>query len=139
MTNTATAERVVSRAGWTADLAVVGLASAAAVAVWVGCTQVLGVTLEAPMGGQVRDVGPVSVLVSALLSCAAGLGLLRLLEARTTRGLRVWTVVAVLACLLSFGGPASAPTTAARAGLAALHVVVAVVLVLGLRAVRHGR
>jgi uncharacterized membrane protein YtjA (UPF0391 family) len=139
MTNVATEERAVVRVRRTEDLAVVGLAVAAAGATWVAWTQVLGVTLEAPMGGQVRDVGLVSVLVSALVSCAAGAGLLRLLEARTTRGPRIWTVVAVVACLLSFGGPSTAPTTAAMTGLASLHVVLALVLVLGLRAVRRGR
>ena len=139
MTNVATEERAAVRVGWTADLAVMGLAAAAAGAAWVAWTQVFGVTLEAPMGGQVREVGLVSVLVSALVSSAAGLGLLRLLEARTARGLRAWTVVAVVSCLLSFGGPASATTTGAMAGLASLHLVVAMVLILGLRAVRRGR
>jgi DNA-binding XRE family transcriptional regulator len=86
-----------------------------------------------------QPVGLVSVLASALLICAAGLVLLRLLEARTTRGLRLWTVVAVGVALLSVGGPAGAPTAAAVAGLASLHLMVALVLVLGLRAVRRGR
>ncbi len=139
MTNTTVEERAVVRAPWTPDLVVVGAAAAAAGAAWVAWTQVLGVTLEAPVGGQVREVGPVSVLASALLICAAGLVLLRLLEARTTRGLRLWTVVAVGVALLSVGGPAGAPTAEAVAGLASLHVMVALVLVLGLRAVRRGR
>jgi hypothetical protein len=47
--------------------------------------------------------------------------------------------VAVLVSLLSLVGPASAPTTAAVAGLASLHVVVALVLVVGLRTVRRRR
>ena len=139
MTNATVEERAVVRAPWTPDLVVVGAAAAAAGAAWVAWTQVLGVTLEAPVGGQVREVGLVSVLASALLVSAAGLGLLRLLEARTTRGLRLWTVVAVGVALLSVGGPAGAPTAAAVAGLASLHVMVALVLVLGLRAVRRGR
>jgi hypothetical protein len=139
MTNTTVEERAVVRAPWTPDLVVVGAAAAAAGAGWVAWTQVLGVTFEAPVGGQVREVGLVSVLASALLVSASGLVLLRLLEARTTRGLRLWTVVAVGVGLLSVGGPAGAPTAAAVAGLASLHVMVALVLVLGLRAVRRGR
>jgi hypothetical protein len=139
MTNTTIEERAAVGTPWTADLTVVGVAAAAAGAAWATWTQVLGVTLEAPVGGQVHPVGLASVLVSALVASAAGLGLLRLLEARTTHGLRLWTVAAAGVCLLSIGGPASAPTVDAMTGLASLHLVVALVLVVGLRVVRRGR
>jgi hypothetical protein len=137
MTNVATKERRAVRAGWAPDLGVVALTAVVAVAAWVLLTQLGGVRLEAPMGGQVRDVGLAAVVVSALVAAGAGTGLLRVLEARTAAGLGIWTVVAVLVCLLSLVGPGSAPTTAAVAGLASLHLVVALVLVVGLRAVRR--
>jgi hypothetical protein len=137
MTNVATQERRAVRTGWAPDLGVVALAAVVAVAAWVLLTQLVGVRLKAPMGGQVRDVGLAAVVVSALVAAGAGAGLLRVLEARTAAGLGIWTVVAVLVCLLSLVGPASAPTTAAVAGLASLHAVVALVLVVGLRTVRR--
>ncbi|TDD30131.1 hypothetical protein E1218_02275 [Kribbella turkmenica] len=61
-------------------------------------------------------------------------GLLAVLERRTVNARKVWTVVAVTACVLSLGSPLTSGIGAgARVGLAALHLVVGAAVILGLR------
>ena len=52
---------------------------------------------------------------------------------RSTRGLRVWTILACVVWALSFVGPLGATTVSAGVALALLHLGVGGVLVLGLR------
>lgn len=123
----------------TKDLAVVAAAPVVALVVWLAWTQVGGVDLSAGANGDTRSVSAAAVVTSTALLSLLGWGLLRVLEARTRRGVRTWTWVSVGVLLLSFLGPLGATTTEAGLGLASLHVVVALVLVAGLRGVRdHG-
>jgi predicted NBD/HSP70 family sugar kinase len=77
-----------------------------------------------------------SVVVTPLLVGVAATGLLRLLERRTSRALRVWTVVAMAVWAVSFLGPLSATTLGAGLVLATMHLLVGGVVVVGLRLTR---
>lgn len=119
--------------------AIVGAAVMGALAVQAVLTQLLGMELEAKQGSSASVVGGVSVAIAAGVMSLAGWGLLALLERRTTRAERSWTIVAMVFTAVSLLGPlGSGVGPGAKVGLAALHLVVAAVLIPGLRrTVRH--
>lgn len=122
-----------TRVGW---LRIGGVAAAAAVvatAVWLLWTQAGGVELEVKSGAGSQQIGVGSVIVSSLLIALVGGALLRWWEGCSERGTRRWTMLAVGIAVLSLITPTSALTLAAGLGLASLHVVVAVVVIAGLR------
>lgn len=107
----------------------------AAVVVWLLAVPVLGNELLVPQGGgkEPFEISVPFVVISALLPALAGWGLLALLERRTSRARTVWTVVALVALLVSF-----APLTngdiesSTRLWLGLMHLAVAAVLIPGL-------
>ncbi|GIG88654.1 DUF6069 family protein [Plantactinospora endophytica] len=113
-------------------LGVVGATLLAAEATFFVLRDGAGIDLAAGGGDTLTRVGPVAVAVTAVLAGLAGWGLLALLERFTSRGRLLWTVVAVLAFGVSLLGPAGGVDADARLGLAALHLVTAAVLVVGL-------
>lgn len=115
-----------------ADAAVALMAAATAVLVWA-CARISDVHLVVKSGFGTTDVTVGSVIVTTLVVAAVGIGLLRLLERRTARALRVWTMVAVTVWALSFLGPLSATRPSTGLVLAGLHLLVGATLVLGLR------
>ncbi len=120
--------------GWSVPL----LAAAAGVVVW-GAGTALGV--EAVVQGATGDmrVGPVAVIVTALLVGLAGWGVRALLRrvgtprAGRTAGERTWMVTCAVVLLVSLLGPLGAASASATVLLAALHVTVGAVVALGLR------
>lgn len=126
-----TAQR--TRVGWRRIMGTAAVAAAAATAVWLLWTQAGGVDLEVRSGGGTQQIGIGSVLVSSLLIALAGGALLRWWEGRSERGTRRWTMLAVGIAVVSLITPTSALTVAAGLGLASLHVVVAVLVIVGLR------
>ncbi len=75
--------------------------------------------------------------IVAVLTGLAGWALLTVLERLTKRARTAWTAIALVLLLVSLAGPLSATTPAATVGLAALHLVVAAVLIIGLRRSRR--
>ncbi len=129
-------DQAVQRVGtWRDDWPVAVVAAGAAALVWVGGT-VAGVDVAVRSGSGTREVGLVSVVVTALVVAVAAAGLLRLLERRTAGALRVWTGIALVVWVVSFAGPAGASSLSAGLILAALHLVVGAVVIVGLR-LRH--
>jgi hypothetical protein len=115
-------------------LAVVGITVVAALALWALLAPVAGIELEALQGDRRIQVGAVSVLFASAAMAFAGWGLLAILERRTVNARKVWTVVAVIACITSLGSPLSSGIGAgAKLGLASLHLIVGAAVVLGLR------
>ncbi len=105
----------------------------AALGTWALAVPLGGVDLAVRQGGATQHVGPGSVAVASVVAGLAGWGLLALLERFTRRPRRIWTIVAVVTLLLSLVlGPLGGIGTAAMATLAALHVVVAASLLIGL-------
>jgi hypothetical protein len=114
---------------------VITVAAMLAVVIWL-VAKVLGVDLAVHAGDGSRPVGLVSVIVTVVVVALAGAGLLRVLERRTTNGVRTWTVIAVAVWALSFLGPLTAMTVGAGLVLASMHLVVGAVVVGGLRRTR---
>jgi len=118
--------RATRRERW---LAVLGPAGAA-LAVWLAAVPLAGVDLQVRMSGTTEDVGPVSVVVSALLAAVAGLGCLAVLRRITKRPARIWTVLGSAVLVLSLSGPlGQAVGTGATVILVAMHLAVAAVLI----------
>jgi Family of unknown function (DUF6069) len=119
-------------ATWRDDWLVAVVATVAAAVVWVGAT-VAGVDVEVGSGSSAHRVGLVSVVVTALVVAVAAAGLLRVLERRTPRARRVWTEIASAVWVVSLAGPIGARTMSAGLSLAALHLMVGAVVIVGLR------
>ncbi|MEO3922341.1 DUF6069 family protein [Micromonosporaceae bacterium B7E4] len=113
-------------------LGVLGMAAVAAEAAFFVLRDAAGIELAARSGSSVTEVGPVAVAATAILAALAGWGLLALLERFTTRARLIWTLVAVGFFVVSLLGPAGGVDPGARLGLAVLHLVPAVVLIVGL-------
>ncbi|MFI5694339.1 DUF6069 family protein [Kribbella sp. NPDC051586] len=114
-------------------LAVVAVAAAAAVAGWAILAPLAGLTLTARQGG-VQHIGAAAVLASTIVVAFAGWGLLAILERRTSRARDTWTVIAAIVCVLSLGSPlTNGIGLGAKLGLASLHLIVGVTVILGLR------
>jgi hypothetical protein len=117
------------------EAAIVGIAAAIAALVWLAA-KAAGVDLDVHSGSGSRPIGLASVVVTVVVVAVVGAGLLRLLERRTSRALRVWTSVAVVVWVVSFAGPLSAMRLEGGLVLATLHLVVGAVVVGGLRYTR---
>ena len=113
-------------------------ATAAAVAIWVVAT-LAGADLTVSFGpGQpIQKVTVVNVVVAALVGSLAGWGLLALLRRFTIKARAIWTVIAIVAALLSLAGPLSTISSAGtKVSLVAMHLAVATVVIVGLRRTR---
>jgi Family of unknown function (DUF6069) len=98
---------------------------------WALVGPVLGRDLTVTVnGGPPQTVGAAAVLAVSLLASLLAVGSLVLLERITERARTIWTTVAVLALLVSLGGPLSAQAPiSTKLSLALLHVIVAAVLI----------
>ncbi|GAA1243210.1 hypothetical protein GCM10009609_03330 [Pseudonocardia aurantiaca] len=103
----------------------------AALAVWVLAVPIAGIDLAAaPIGGVVAPVGPVAVAAGPLFAGLSGWALLALLERRTARPRRTWTVVAVAVLALSLVNPLVGGMGAASVlTLVTMHLVTGAVLI----------
>src|SRR4029077_14692445 len=113
-------------------------ATAAAVAIWI-----VAILAGAPLTGSfwagqtIQKVTVITVVVAALGGSLAGWGLLALLRRFTTNARAIWTVIAIIFALLSVGGPLSTISSAGtKVALVAMHLVVATVVIVGLRRTR---
>lgn len=112
--------------------AVALVAMVAASVMWT-CATIAGPDLEVHSGSGTRQVTLVPVIVTPMLATILGTSLLRFLERRTTRALRVWTIIAVMVWVVSFLGPLSATRPATGLVLATIHLVVGAVILFGIR------
>ena len=118
---------------WSRDLVVVGAAVVCAWVTWWLAVTIGSVDLVVWAGPGVQRVGGVAVAISAAVGSLAAMLALRVLEAWTSRALRIWTVLAVLVLLVSLLGPLSAVTSVAKGTLIGLHALVAAVVVVAAR------
>jgi hypothetical protein len=114
-------------------LAVVG-ATLAPVAVWL-LAQTTGTELAVTMASQPPMVVSLPFVIgTALAASLAGWAALAMLQRMTGHARALWTSLAIAALLASFGPVAIVQTNAeVRTVLALMHVIVATVLILGLR------
>ena len=119
-----------------ARLATAAVASTAALVLWAIVEYGFGLDLRSPAfgSGEVADVGAAHVLVASLAGSLLGWASLATLERLSARAARLWAAGAVVALLVSLGGPLGGTGIGAgnRAVLAAMHVVVAVIAIAGL-------
>jgi hypothetical protein len=109
---------------------VVAAAVAAALAIWAAA-RLLGVDLDVELGGEVRQVGPVDVLVATVVAGLAAWAVHSLL-ARTPRTARWWPFVGRTGIAVSVLGPSYLADGAAAVALIAMHLAVGAVLIRGL-------
>lgn len=102
---------------------------AATLAVWAVAGPLAGVRLAVRAGGDVRPVGPASVVITSLVVGLVAWALLEVLERVSRRARGVWIAIAVVVLVLSLAGPLGGVTTAATVSLACLHVAAAAVLI----------
>jgi hypothetical protein len=133
MTITDSTTRIPTRVASRSRLAVVGVTVLVALAGWAVLAQLAGIELEAKQGTTIH-VGGVSVFFASAAMAFAGWGLLAVLEHNTVNARKVWTVVAVIACITSLGSPLfSGIGLGAKLGLASLHLLVGATTIVGLR------
>lgn len=133
MTTTSSTTTNPVRVAGRSRLAVVGVTALAALAWWAVLAKVFGIELQAQQGSTI-EVGAAAVLVASVAMAFAGWALLAILERKTLAARKTWTIVAVIACLLSLGSPLTGGIgIGAKLGLASLHLLVGAVVILGLR------
>ena len=120
----------VHRRRWLTVLTAMAAATAAAAI----ADPLLGIGLVVKLAGSgQREIGILAVTLTSLVVGLLAWAALALLERWTSHARGVWTVIAGAVFLVSLAGPFAAVTPAATAVLICLHVVVAVILIVGLR------
>jgi hypothetical protein len=113
-------------------LTIVG-AAVVALAIWVIAVPIAGLDLTVGSGATARTVGPVPVVVVALVAGVLAWALLALLGKRSRHGRRAWRVTAWTLLTLSLLGPVTMGATAGVVvSLVAMHLAVGTTLILGL-------
>ena len=110
--------------------AVIAVAAVAALAIWA-VARLLGVDVEVELGGEVRQVGPVGILVTTVVAGLAAWVVYSIL-ARTPRSARWWPFVGSTGIALSMLGPSYLSDGAAAVTLIAMHFAVGAILIKGL-------
>ncbi len=109
-------------------------AAVGALALWLVETRLIGVDLAVRTGDVVQPVTGGSVAATALVAgLAATLSAWLLTRLAPRRCRTVWTVLASAVLLISLLGPLGATSAAAVVSLVALHLLVGLALLLGLR------
>jgi hypothetical protein len=115
--------------------AVIAAAVAAAVATWAVAVPLFGIKVlipESPGSAPTEPLGAASVIGAATVAALVGWAALAILERLTRRARTIWTVGALVVLVATM--PWSPDFTgAARAVLVVLHLVVAGVLIPGMR------
>jgi hypothetical protein len=103
--------------------------------IWLVARVGFGLDVRSPtFDGQHFEIGPLIVLLTALVPCLLGWGFLAMLERITTRARVVWIVVALVGLVLSLGMPLSGTGASVgdRITLVLMHLSVGTILIPGL-------
>ncbi len=114
------------------EVLVGALATAGAVVLWLMLVPIGGVDLDVRND---QRIGLASVVVTALVVELFAMVLLHIVRRRARRPIRAWTWIAVCVFLVSLLGPLGGVNASARLSLAALHLVVALTTIVGVRRV----
>lgn len=109
-------------------LITVALAPTAALIAWA-VVRLIGIDLVVSTGS--GTVGPVDVLVAALLGALGAWVVVRLLERRSSRPRLWWSIIGSTALSVSIIGPSWLADGASSVSLIGLHVVTAIVVISG--------
>lgn len=130
-TDTRPVPETQARQTWRSDLPIAGVAAGVALLLW-GLARVAGVHLEVHSGGSTQPVGAPSVVIGPVAATLAAGALLRGWQRRSPRGRSRWTALSIGILAVSLLGPVSAVTVRAGLVLAAMHLAVGAVIVVGL-------
>jgi hypothetical protein len=114
---------------WFTDLAAILAAAVCALVTWFFVVKLPGVDLTVETGGELHQVEVGDILCATLVSAAAGFLLLRVIERRMDKPLRLWSIIAVVVAVVSMAATRSALTGTATLALITLHSVVAAVVI----------
>lgn len=102
----------------------------AAVIAFVMIHTVAHVKLEVKNSGKVQAVNMASVIIASLVAGLLAWLVVAVLDRRAKNPRRTWQILGWLGLLVSLSGPLSlATTSSAKAGLACMHLVTAIILV----------
>jgi hypothetical protein len=135
-----TTDKTNSTARRTRRAITVAAAAAGALLLWTVADPWGGIDITVRQGGADQHVGPVAVVVTALIAGLAAWGLLALLERTVRRSTRVFRIIASIVLLLSLAGPlGSGVGLSSRMTLLAMHLTVGTALIVGLPGRRNRR
>lgn len=104
-----------------------GLVSALA---WVIVVPIVGMHLDVVVGGQPQTVGVGACIFGSIVGGLMGWAALALLERFTRSPRRIWTIVALVALVLSLSSPITAATSTSTAViLVLLHLIVGAIII----------
>lgn len=118
-------------AAWAAGALSITVATLGALLVWALADPLAGVDLAVRSGSSTQVIGPGAVVVTGIVVGLAAVGVCRLV-ARARRPRRAWLGLSLTVLVISLAGPLGARTAGAGAALAAMHLVVGAILILGL-------
>lgn len=119
---------------WPRRMTTIAVAAAAALAAWTLVDPVGGLELAVRSGDDVQRIGPAAVLAAVVIPGLLSWAVVAVLERRTARPRRIWTMNASIALLLSLLGPLTSGDGAdSKLVLCGFHLLVAAVLVPGFR------
>jgi hypothetical protein len=114
---------------------IVVAATTAPLLVWLVARVGFGLDIRSPtFNGQHFEIGPLLVLLTALVPCLLGWGVLTILERIVARARVFWIVVALTGLVLSLGMPLSGTGASVgdRITLVLMHLSVGTILIPGL-------
>ncbi|MEV4810985.1 DUF6069 family protein [Micromonospora avicenniae] len=118
----------------------VAAGAAGALLLWVVNDPWAGNDLAVRRGDTTQHIGPVAVVVAALIAGLAAWGLLALLERTVGHPVRTFRIIALVVLVLSLAGPlGSGVGISSRLALLAMHLTVGAALILGLPGRRNCR
>jgi|GEM_PF-2664927 len=127
---TATAAPSASSGSRLARPLAVGSGVVAAVIAWAAIHSIGHVKLEVKNSGKVQTVNLAAVIVASLVAGLLAWLVVAVLARRSANARRTWQILGWLGLLVSLSGPLSlATTSSAKAGLACMHLVTAIILV----------
>jgi hypothetical protein len=98
--------------------------------IWLVTVAVLGHRLEVTQGATTAEVGLSMVIATSLTASLAGWILLAVLERWTRRARTLWTILAAVVLVASFGGPLTAvAATTTKLALSLMHLAVGAALI----------
>ena len=120
-----------TRRTWRDDLPVAAMAAGAAALIWA-LAHAAGVDLEVHSGSGTQSIGLPGVLITPVVATLAAGAVLRGWRRRSVRARSRWTTLSIGVLVLSLLGPLSAVNVRTGLVLAAMHLVVGAVIVVGL-------
>jgi Family of unknown function (DUF6069) len=114
----------------TTRLVTIAAATVSALVFWTLTDGIGGIDLAVRQGTGTQPIGPVSVAATTIIAGLLAWGLLALLERRSRRPARTWTIIALAVFVVSLAGPlGSGADLSSKLILTGMHMLVALILI----------